>query len=251
MHIFYLHGFASSARSSKARFLAERLAPLGLPLHCPDFNEPDFSTLTVTRMIDQVEAAMAACPPAPIVLVGSSLGAFVAWHVAARESVRADALRPISHLVLLAPALDFGANLLKELGEEGMRLWRETNRKALFHYAFSEPREVHYALFEDSRQYVSAAVHVSTPGLVFQGTRDAFIDPEMVAAFAAERPALTLHLLNDDHQLLSSLDTIWERTAAFLGLRRSIPDERDADGRAFRVPGLVDRSEPRRLRGCH
>ena len=51
MQIFYLHGFASSAHSSKARFLAERLTPLGLRLHCPDFNEPDFSTLTVTRMI--------------------------------------------------------------------------------------------------------------------------------------------------------------------------------------------------------
>jgi hypothetical protein len=220
VQIFYLHGFASSARSSKARFLADRLAPLGLSLHCPDFNEPDFSTLTVTRMIDQTETAMAARPPAPVVLIGSSLGAFVAWHVAARERIRADPMRPISHLVLLAPALDFGANRLKDLGEEGMREWRETNWKEFFHHAFNESRRVHYALFEDARRYDSASAQVSTPGIVFQGARDESVDPAMVAEFVAEHPTLELQLLDDDHQLLSSLDVIWERTAKFLGLKR-------------------------------
>ena len=86
MHVFYLHGFASSARSSKARFFGERLASLGLPLHLPDFNEPDFSTLTVTRMLDQVDDAIAALPAGPVTLIGSSLGAFVAWHAAARRA---------------------------------------------------------------------------------------------------------------------------------------------------------------------
>jgi pimeloyl-ACP methyl ester carboxylesterase len=155
------------------------------------------------------------------VLIGSSLGAFVAWHVAARADVRADAMRPVSHLVLLAPALDFGANRMKDLGEAGLRDWRDTNWKEFFHHAFNEPRRVHYALYEDARQYVSGAAQVPTPGIVFQGTRDQSVDPAMVSAFVAERPTLTLHLLDDDHQLLSSLDTIWDRTAAFLGLKRA------------------------------
>jgi hypothetical protein len=55
-HMFYLHGFASSARSTKAGYLAERLQPFGMPLHCPDFNLPDFTTLTMTRMLAQLES---------------------------------------------------------------------------------------------------------------------------------------------------------------------------------------------------
>ena len=51
----YLHGFVSSPQSTKATFLADKLAAHQLALNCPDLNLPDFSTLTVTRMIRQVE----------------------------------------------------------------------------------------------------------------------------------------------------------------------------------------------------
>jgi len=226
LHVFYLHGFASSARSSKARFFAERLAPFGLPLHCPDFNEPDFSTLTTTRMLQQVEAAMAALPPGPVALMGSSLGAFVAWHAAARQAAAATARagaqsaepHPITKLILLAPALDFGANRVREIGDEGLARWKATNQREFFHYAYNEPRTVHYALYEDARQYDSMEARVDVPALVFQGERDASVDPARVRAFCATRPSITLHMLDDDHQLLASLDRLWAESAAFLGL---------------------------------
>jgi pimeloyl-ACP methyl ester carboxylesterase len=218
MHIFYLHGFASSARSSKARFFSERLASLGLPLHLPDFNEPDFSTLTVTRMLDQVDEAIAALPAGPVTLIGSSLGAFVAWHAAARRASR-DGSRPVEKLVLLAPALDFGANRMKELGEEGLAKWKATNQLEFFHYGYGEPRVVHYELYEDARRYDSTRVNVDIPALVFHGRRDALVDPVMVEQFCAARPSMTLHMLDDEHQLLAHLDFLWRETAAFLNLR--------------------------------
>ena len=65
-HVFYLHGFASSAQSKKAAFFADRLRPHGIELQCPDFNEPDFATLTASRMIAQVEAALETRPPGPV-----------------------------------------------------------------------------------------------------------------------------------------------------------------------------------------
>ena len=55
-HLFYLHGFGSSSQSTKAAYFGERLRKYGLPLHCPDFNAPDFATLTMTRMLDQLAA---------------------------------------------------------------------------------------------------------------------------------------------------------------------------------------------------
>jgi uncharacterized protein len=222
MHVLYLHGFASSARSSKARFFAERLASLGLPLHCPDFNEPDFSTLTVTRMLDQVDAAIAALPAGPVTLIGSSLGAFVAWHAAARRasSPSGDGSHPVQKLVLLAPALDFGKNRMKDLGEEGLAKWKATNRLEFFHYGYGEPRAVHYELYEDARRYDSTRVHVDVPALAFHGRRDALVDPVMVEQFCAARPSMTLHMLDDEHQLLGHLDFLWRETAAFLNLPR-------------------------------
>ena len=106
MHVFYLHGFVSSPQSTKAAWLAERLRPYGLSLHCPDFNAPDFATLTTTRMIAQVEEAIRRLPPGPVTLIGSSLGGFVAWHAAARRhGGPSRTAQPIDRLVLLAPAL--------------------------------------------------------------------------------------------------------------------------------------------------
>jgi uncharacterized protein len=222
MHVFYLHGFASSARSSKARFFGERLASLGLPLHLPDFNEPDFSTLTVTRMLDQVDEAIAALPAGPVTLIGSSLGAFVAWHAAARRASSAAeaSSHPVEKLVLLAPALDFGKNRMKELGEEGLAKWKATNRLEFFHYGYGEPRAVHYELYEDARRYDSTRVTVDDPALVFHGRRDALVDPAMVEQFCAARPSMTLHMVDDEHQLLGHLDFLWRETAAFLNLPR-------------------------------
>jgi predicted esterase YcpF (UPF0227 family) len=66
--IFYLHGFASSAQSTKARYFQERLSERGRTLVCPDFNGPDFRALTMTRMLDQLEQAIGRSPDDPVVL---------------------------------------------------------------------------------------------------------------------------------------------------------------------------------------
>jgi hypothetical protein len=215
VHLFYLHGFASSAASTKAAFLAGRLAPLGLPLHVPDFNEPAIETLTTSRMIGQVRAAIAELPDAPVVLIGSSLGAFVAWHVAAGAQT---AGCPVHRLVLLAPALDFGRRRMPGLTDADIARWREEGSREFFHYGYGEPRHVHYALYDDARRYDSHAARVDAPTLVLMGRRDEVVPPAGVEAFCATRPNITLVMLDDEHQLAGHLERIWSETASFLGL---------------------------------
>ena len=216
MHVFYLHGFASSAQSSKAQWLAGRLAAHGVMLHCPDLNEPDFSTLTITRMIDRIESELRELPPAPVVLIGSSLGGFVAVQVAAGH--RRGGAHPVERMILLAPALDFPQDCVRTLGAEGVARWQATNRLEVFHYGYGERRPLGFALYEDASRYDAFKTGIDVPVLIFQGRADESVDPAMVERFARTRPDVTLRLLDDGHQLLDSLEIIWRGIAEALGL---------------------------------
>ena len=223
MDVFYLHGFASSARSSKAAFFARKFRDRQIELQTPDFNEPDFSTLTVTRMIDQVGAAMAAlkgplyvrrpgalapADASDVALIGSSLGAVVAIQSALRWPKR------VQRLVLLAPALEFNRERLGNLGD--VDAWERDNRLDVFHYAYGRIIPIHYDIVRDAGRYDCVNVELPQPTQIFQGRRDTAVNPEAVERWAGLRPGVELHMLDDDHQLMGSLDYIWREMARFL-----------------------------------
>jgi uncharacterized protein len=209
MRVVYLHGFASSARSTKATFFAEKLAAKGVEMSVPDLNQPDFSTLTVTRMLKQAGDAIDAAGE-PVALIGSSLGGFVAVQAAVEHAAR------VQRIVLLAPALDFDGNRLSELGDRGLDEWKSSNRLDVFHYAYGRMMPVQYELYADARRYNAFDTPLAQPVLVFQGRRDSSVDPDTVARWAAARPNVELHLLDDDHQLVGSLGEIWKQMERFL-----------------------------------
>jgi uncharacterized protein len=211
-HVLYLHGFASSPRSKKAAYFGERLRARGLALQCPDFNEPDFSTLTMSRMLDQVAAAIHRLGDGAVALIGSSLGAVVAIHIAGRMPDR------VTRLVLLAPALTFANAGYDFLGSERMALWRSSGALDVFHFGYGDKRPLNYSFYEDTRSYDVFAVTLPQPVLIAQGLRDEAVDHRVVSAYAAARPHVSLMLLDDDHQLISSLPQIWVRAVPFLGL---------------------------------
>lgn len=217
MRVVYLHGFASSTQSSKARAFAEHLAGYGIAVQTPDFNLPSFETLTISRMIDQTCEAVEQGSDEPVVLIGSSLGAFVAVHAAARCAAPHGSRR-VDRLILLAPALDFASNRMNELGRAAIAAWRETGRMNVFHYGYGRMMPVSYALYEDAARHDAFAVHVRVPILIFQGTRDTVVDPGVATRFARTRPHVTVQLLDDDHQLLASMPRIWNESREFLGL---------------------------------
>jgi len=217
-HVVYLHGFASSPLSSKARRFAAELDRLGVGFSCPDLNQPAFETLTVTRMLAQTRDAIAAAGPGPVAIIGSSLGAFVAVHAADR-----DGTGTVDRLVLLAPAFDFGGNRLRNLGEHGIDEWRRRGALSVFHYAWNEPRDVGFALYEDAAAYDAFALGNPRPTLIIQGTRDASVDPASVSQWAETRPSVDLRMVDDEHQLTASMEWIWAEAAVFLGLR---PEQR-------------------------
>jgi alpha-beta hydrolase superfamily lysophospholipase len=215
---FYLHGLASSPGSGKAGFLAERLGDRGVALHAPDLNLPEFETLTVTRMLDQLDRAIDARPPGPIVLMGSSLGGFVALHAADRRASRLDDTHPVSHLVLLAPAVDFGHMRDPLVIPANIEAWRTSDRWEPYHHGYGRRMPVRFALWEDAGQYDSLAVSLRVPTLILHGTRDTVVDVRSVQRFADGRPNVRLRLLETDHRLNGALEEVWAEIDRFLAL---------------------------------
>ena len=48
----------------------------------------------------------------------------------------------VDRLILMAPALDFGGNRLRQLGEVGIEEWRRSGKLRVHHYASRQPRDV-------------------------------------------------------------------------------------------------------------
>ena len=97
--LVYLHGFSSAPGGSKGSFCRRWAEARSVPFHAPDLNLPSFEALTVTAQVEAVEALLASLPEAPV-LVGSSLGGFVATAALHRGSAA-------RALILLAPAIGF------------------------------------------------------------------------------------------------------------------------------------------------
>jgi len=210
--IFYLHGFASSPGSTKIRYFSDRLRERGVSLVCPDFNQPDFRTLTITRMLEQLDRQLPPDGGPPVTLIGSSLGGTLAILAAARAPSR------VARLVLLAPAVMFAKPGHHLLPPERIDEWRRRGSLPFFHYAANQQLELDYAFYEDSLRYDAFNAVVPQPTLIFQGLRDASVDHRTVEQFANARPNVTLSLLDDDHQLIASLPRMWNDIQPFLGL---------------------------------
>lgn len=214
--IVYLHGFASSARSSKAVWFGERAREAGASFVCPDLNAPDFSTLTISRMLDDVARIVADLPGGPVALVGSSLGAVVSLFAARADQARAGSR--IDRLVLLAPAVDMVAGLEAFFGPERLEEWRRTDRYDVFHFGDQQTRTLRYGFMDDARRFDTHALDLPLPILAYQGRQDQVVEAAAVVRWASARPNVDLHLLDDDHQLLASLPVMWAGIRTFLSL---------------------------------
>src|SRR5579862_806592 len=126
----YLHGFASSPSSRKARFFEERFRELGIRLEIPALDAGNFRELTLSAQLRMVERV---ADGEPVSLIGSSMGGYLAALYAARHA-------EVEKLVLLAPAFSFASRWPATLGEQAMDHWKRTNTLKVFHY--SEGREV-------------------------------------------------------------------------------------------------------------
>jgi uncharacterized protein len=206
MRFIYLHGFASSPGSRKARFFRERFRELGIGLEIPDLAEGDFRNLTLTAQLNVIAQVTR---DQPVSLIGSSMGGYLAALYAARHP------GDVEKLVLLAPAFSFSSRWPQLLGDRAMEQWERTNTLKVFHYSEGREVELGYQLVEDAEQY-EAYPDVEQPVLIFHGRHDTVVPPEFSVTFAERHPNARLRLLDSDHELTNVLDTMWIETEEFL-----------------------------------
>ncbi len=215
-NIVYLHGLASSPASKKANIFKAPLVARGAHYVVPDLNVPSFEKLTLTAMLEKVAETVRALPDGPIILIGSSLGGLAALHFADRY--QNEAAKRVDKLILLAPALDFVGNRLKD--DTMLDQWRQQGFWLFYNYAQGKPLPVHFGLVEDIAQYDSYTVALAKPILIYHGRNDASVPYEYSVRFAEGRPYVTLELLDSDHELLDQTDIILDGILRFADLPR-------------------------------
>jgi hypothetical protein len=195
LRVVYLHGFASSPRSRKALFFADKLAALGFSVEIPDLAQGDFLHLTISNQLQVLERAARG---EPLILIGSSMGGYLAALYAARHP-------EVDRLILLAPAFRFHELWTKEFGPERLRLWKEKGSIPIFHYGKQGNMLLGYQLMEDAAQF-EAFPDFSQPGLLFHGTEDPLVPVSQSAAFSSAHPNVRLIELPSGHELTDVLD---------------------------------------------
>ena len=207
MDYIYLHGFASSPNSVKARYFRSAFAELAIDLKTPDLNAGDFYQLTITRQIEQVIAEF---PPSstPVTLIGSSLGGLTAALLAEKSS-------RVQRLGLLAPAFEFLTHWLPQLGEAKLKQWQDERQLMVYHYAERRFLPLSYNFAIDAANYQDSQLSRPVPTLILHGCDDEVIPIAASRNYAFSRPWVELIELNSDHALADVM-TNWQQIKSFI-----------------------------------
>ena len=205
--ILYLHGFASGPSSAKGRALEARFAALGVPFHRADLTPGDrgFERSTPLTMLAEAERLVARHRPS--VLMGSSLGGWLSAVLASRDP-------SIERVVLLAPAFRLHERWRARVSAEDERHWRAEGL-LVDHHATGTKRRLGWAFMEDAAK-LPAYPEVKVPALCVAGRRDEVVPLADVERFVAMTPGARLVALDDGHELVASIDTIFDEARAFL-----------------------------------
>lgn len=205
LRVLYLHGFASSPASRKARYFASKFEELGFPVEIPDLTEGRFEALTVSGQLAVIERAAA---HQPVILIGSSLGGYLAALYAAAHP-------EVQKLILLAPAFRLHQLWTDALGPEKLELWRKNGSMPILHYGEGREMPIGYQFMEDLSRYPPLP-EFSQPALIFHGTQDPVVPVQYSSAYAASHPNVKIVTLLSGHELTNVLDLMWDEMPAFL-----------------------------------
>jgi pimeloyl-ACP methyl ester carboxylesterase len=210
--LFWLGGYKSDMKGTKAQALADWAAGRGRACVRFDYSghgesEGAFTDGTIGRWLAESLAVFDACCRGPQVLVGSSMGGWLALLLVRALRSREGGSATVAGLVLIAPAIDFTEELMwkrftpeikHELETKGV--WERPSQYS------TEPYLVTRQLIEDGRNHLLLGDMIETgcPVRILQGVMDPDVPWQhakaLIARFACDDVVLTL-VKDGDHRL--------------------------------------------------
>ncbi len=210
--IFWLSGFKSDMAGTKAVALSDWAREHGRACTRFDYSGHGvsggaFEEGTISRWTEEALAVFNRFCREPTIIVGSSMGGWIALLVARalRRSGQADRL---NGMVLIAPAPDFTEELMwkREFTDEIRRQILETGRYERPSDYSEEPYIVTRALIDDGRNnlLLGGTIEIGCPVVILQGQQDADVPWEhalrLTECLAVDDVVLTL-IKDGDHRL--------------------------------------------------
>ncbi|MGD9768806.1 MAG: alpha/beta hydrolase [Pseudolabrys sp.] len=210
--LFWMSGFKSDMQGTKAAALDAWAATNGRACVRFDYSGHGesggaFVDGTIGRWLDESVTVYRQFCEGPQVVIGSSMGGWLALLLARALQREPQAAAPLAGLVLIAPAVDFTEELMwkkftpaikKELAETGQ--WRRPSEYS------DEPYIITRALIEDGRDHLllGGLIETGCPVRILQGVKDEDVPwqhtVELVSRFARDDVVLSL-VKDGDHRL--------------------------------------------------
>jgi pimeloyl-ACP methyl ester carboxylesterase len=211
--LFWLGGFNSDMRGTKALALDEWAASNGRACVRFDYSGHGesggaFIDGTIGRWLEESVAVFEQFCRGPQVVIGSSMGGWMALLLARAIANRAAAAASLAGLVLIAPAPDFTEQLMwngfsPDIREEILTkgVWMRPSE-----YGDGTPYPITRALIEEGRNHLllGSAIDVGCPVRILQGAQDPDVPWQHAFALAHRLPAddVVMTMIQDgDHRL--------------------------------------------------
>ncbi|HET7848068.1 MAG TPA: alpha/beta hydrolase [Pseudolabrys sp.] len=209
--LFWLGGFKSDMKGTKAEALDRWAEAQGRACTRFDYSGHGesggaFTDGTIGRWLEESAAVFTQCCRGPQIVIGSSMGGWLALLLARALKARNEA-PPIAGMVLIAPAVDFTEELMWKKFPKAIRQEIETKgvwvRPSLY---ADDGYPITKGLIEDGRKHLllGGLIETGCPVRILQGVKDPDVPwqhaVELESRFARDDVVLTL-IKDGDHRL--------------------------------------------------
>ena len=209
--LFWLSGFNSDMQGTKALALDAWASEHGRACVRFDYSGHGvsggaFIDGTIGRWLEESVAVFAAFCRGPQVVIGSSMGGWMALLLAREMASRAGSRASLAGLVLIAPAPDFTEQLMWNGFSPEVRQEIETKGVWLRPSQYGEPYPITRTFIEEGRNHLllGSAIDVGCPVRILQGAQDPDVPWQHAFALAHRLPSddVVLTVIQDgDHRL--------------------------------------------------